>query len=153
MHEFIFEDGTRVSDLESLLNVLKEKPWLYNSHVSLNRNDFAAWVRDCIDKDLAGVLFATTSYEEFLQVLENYLQPKQGEQGLTQRTQNTGVSRVGATTSNKALRSAIANPDKLIEVLRRESIFYEKELIKEFLLGLLFGVILSFIVARVIHLV
>lgn len=71
--EFVFKDNSKVNTVKELADQLKRKPWLYNNHVTTTRNDFAVWVRDCIDKTLAGKLFATTSYDGFMNVIEDYI--------------------------------------------------------------------------------
>lgn len=77
---FWLQSGQPIRSLKELKDVLpKLSPEEFSFHVNQSKNDFAVWVRDVFDRDLAQLLAQSQSQEEIIEVMNEEFENEEEE--------------------------------------------------------------------------
>jgi len=146
--EFVFHDGNKVATLSDLLDALKMIPLTeFSTFVSPDKNDFANWIQYALHEDALAERFRSTADRDTLILkLAERLEEKKAEQNLFTLAQ-TGTLREPAHAQEQSKKEATAAPKAASISL---PLLKQRLMIKELLIGAIFGVFLGFFIGKLI---
>ncbi len=149
--EFIFRDGKHASNIKELVDVIKQLSEEEFSHyVTYYKNDFANWIRDVLgNKELAAKVYLETSKQGVIDVLEHYLQAPHSKTG---KKVETKIAHKGLIHKEGHGKHIVESHYKLEQHLSKftYSELVKKFLLQEFLMGFLYGVVITLILLGIL---